>query len=562
MNNKIINKVLIFTAAIGTALILTACGGASSSGGGAGNGESTGSSGGNAGSGEGAGSSGDNELHVAVNADIVSMDCHKTTNDYLVPMNVFDTLLTIEKHSDGSSSIEKSLAEDYKISDDGLTYSFTLKDGIVFSDGTPLTADDVKFTFERILTLPDSQQTDYAVAIEGAEELMNGSAKELKGITVEDDTHFTITLAEPFSGFLAELATPSTCIFSRSIVTAAGDDFGNVPEKTLGTGPYIVTSWDRGSGLTFEYNPRYWGEEPSVKKVTLKVMDAASMDMAFQKGDLDIIDCIKLDSAIVESTYKTKYADDIVSIDRLGMSYFILNEKTEPFSDPAVRKAIQTAVNRKSILDSIYGGDGKLEDGVFPTGCLGYSEENQGWLKYDAEEAKKLLSDAGYPDGFDMEIAMDSSFEEAEKRALQIIAQNLQDAGINAQIKSYDHASYLDLRKSGNLTAYLAKWILDYNDPDNVIYTFFGSEDNTAVRSIFYPDKEIIGRVAAARAIVDQDERMKEYAALEKKLVQDDAVWVPLYSLKHLFVKGDRVAEFIPQWAGWSDMYFSGVKLK
>ena len=562
MKNKIINKVLIFTAAIGTALILTACGGASSSGGGAGNGESTGSSGGNAGSGEGAGSSGDNELHVAVNADIVSMDCHKTTNDYLVPMNVFDTLLTIEKHSDGSSSIEKSLAEDYKISDDGLTYSFTLKDGIVFSDGTPLTADDVKFTFERILTLPDSQQTDYAVAIEGAEELMNGSAKELKGITVEDDTHFTITLAEPFSGFLAELATPSTCIFSRSIVTAAGDDFGNVPEKTLGTGPYIVTSWDRGSGLTFEYNPRYWGEEPSVKKVTLKVMDAASMDMAFQKGDLDIIDCIKLDSAIVESTYKTKYADDIVSIDRLGMSYFILNEKTEPFSDPAVRKAIQTAVNRKSILDSIYGGDGKLEDGVFPTGCLGYSEENQGWLKYDAEEAKKLLSDAGYPDGFDMEIAMDSSFEEAEKRALQIIAQNLQDAGINAQIKSYDHASYLDLRKSGNLTAYLAKWILDYNDPDNVIYTFFGSEDNTAVRSIFYPDKEIIGRVAAARAIVDQDERMKEYAALEKKLVQDDAVWVPLYSLKHLFVKGDRVAEFIPQWAGWSDMYFSGVKLK
>ena len=562
MKNKIINKVLIFTAAIGTALILTACGGASSSGGGAGNGESTGSSGGNAGSGEGTGSSGDNELHVAVNADIVSMDCHKTTNDYLVPMNVFDTLLTIEKHSDGSSSIEKSLAEDYKISDDGLTYSFTLKDGIVFSDGTPLTADDVKFTFERILTLPDSQQTDYAVAIEGAEELMNGSAKELKGITVEDDTHFTITLAEPFSGFLAELATPSTCIFSRSIVTAAGDDFGNVPEKTLGTGPYIVTSWDRGSGLTFEYNPRYWGEEPSVKKVTLKVMDAASMDMAFQKGDLDIIDCIKLDSAIVESTYKTKYADDIVSIDRLGMSYFILNEKTEPFSDPAVRKAIQTAVNRKSILDSIYGGDGKLEDGVFPTGCLGYSEENQGWLKYDAEEAKKLLSDAGYPDGFDMEIAMDSSFEEAEKRALQIIAQNLQDAGINAQIKSYDHASYLDLRKSGNLTAYLAKWILDYNDPDNVIYTFFGSEDNTAVRSIFYPDKEIIGRVAAARAIVDQDERMKEYAALEKKLVQDDAVWVPLYSLKHLFVKGDRVAEFIPQWAGWSDMYFSGVKLK
>ncbi|MCR5342039.1 MAG: ABC transporter substrate-binding protein [Butyrivibrio sp.] len=504
----------------------------------------------------------DGLLRLAINADIVIMDAHKTTNDYIVPMNIFDTLFKVVKASDGSSSIEKSLVQDYDVSEDGLTYNFTLREGVVFSDGTPLTADDVKFTFERMLTLPDSEQTDYGISIEGADALMEGKADELTGIKVEDDTHFSITLMEPFAGFLAMLATPSTVIYSRSIVTSAGDDFGIVPEKTIGSGPYIVTEWERGAGLKFEYNPLYWGEEPSVKKVSIRVMDASSMDMAFQKGDLDIIDCLMIDSAVVDSTYKTQYKDNIVSVDRLGLNYLMLNEKIEPLNDPKVRKAIQMAIDRESILQSIYGGDGKIEDGAYPSGCLGYSQANQGWLKYDPDGAKKLLEEAGYPDGFDMEISLDSDGTDAAKNVVQIMAQNLQDAGINATIKNYDHASWLELRNSGEMPSFLAKWLLDYNDPDNIIYTFFGSKDNTVIRSNNYTDTDVMNRIAAARGIINEKERMAEYADLEKKLVQDDAVWVPLFSLKHLYVKSDRVAEFTPHWAGWSDIYFTGVTLK
>ena len=453
-----------------------------------------------------------------------------------------------------------SLVSEYDVSDDGLTYSFTLRDGVVFSDGTPLTADDVKFTFERILTLPESAQTDFVIAIEGAEALMEGSAQECSGIRVQDDQHFTITLSEPFSGFIAQLATPSTCIYSGKIVTEAGDDFGTVPEKTIGTGPYIVTEWNRGSGLTFEYNPRYWGEEPDAKRVEVSVMDAASMEMAFQKGDIDILDCSYLDSAIVQRTYKEgAYKDSIVSVNTVGSRYFMLNEKIEPLGDKRVRKAVQMAVDRESILQAVYGGDGKLEDGIYPTGCLGYSEDNQGWLTYDPDGAKALLAEAGYADGFTMEISLDSSSTDAVKNAVQIIAQNLQAAGINAEIKSYDLASWLDLRNSGNMNSFVAVWLLDFNDPDNIIYTFFGNTENTVVRSNNYDDAETIARVAAARHITDNDERMKEYAALEKKLVQDDAVWVPLYSLNHLFVKGERIASFTPQWAGWNDIYFTDI---
>ena len=555
MKRKLLGKLRLTAVAVAASLALCACGGSGGAKAPKPEGEDKAVQ-------ESASSSAeDGTLRIAMNSDINTMDVHQTTMYYLVPMNVFDTLFTIKKNEDGSTSIENSLATDYKVSDDGLTYDFTLRDDVVFSDGTPLTADDVKFTFERILTLPDSQQVDYAISIAGAQELLDGKATELSGITVTDDTHFSITLSEPFAGFLAQLATPSTSIYSRSIVTEAGDQFGADPSKTLGTGPYKITKWEKGSGLTFDYNPKYWGEEPSVKHVTAQVMDASSMDMAFQKGDLDILDCLLMDSAIVESTYKTKFADNIISVDRLGTNFFMMNEKMKPLDDVKVRKAVQMAIDRQSILDSIYSGDGKLEDGIYPTGCLGYSEANQGWLKYDPEGAKKLLSEAGYADGFDIEIALNSTVAEASRNAVQIIAKNLQDVGINATVKSYDDAGYMELRNKGDAPMYLALWLLDFNDPDNIIYTFFGSKENTVLRSDNYPDEATIKRIADARAIVNTDTRMKEYADLEKKLVRDDAVWVPLYSLKHLFVKSDRVAEFTPQWAGWSDIYFTGVTL-
>ncbi len=505
----------------------------------------------------------DETLHLAMNAEITTMDAHKTTNDYIVPMNIFDTLFSIKKNDDGTTEIVNSLVEDYDVSDDGLIYHFTLKDGIVFSDGTPLTAQDVKFTFERILKIPDSAQTDFVILIYGAEDMLEGKADSLKGITVEDERNFSIRLSSPFAGFTALLSTPSTVIYSEKIVTEAGNDFGVVPEKTLGTGPYIIKEWVRGSGLGFEYNPRYWGDAPSVKKVEMKVMEPQVMNLAFQKGDLDILDCLFLDSAIVNSTYKSdKYRDHIVSTDRLGENFLMLNENIPPLDDVRVRRAIMLSIDRGSILESIYDGDGKLEDGIFPAGCIGHSEDNQGWLKYDPEGAKKLLSEAGLGGGFDMELYLDSSATDSVKNTIQIIAGNLNDVGIRANIRSIDHASFLDLRNSGEMSAYWALWLLDYNDPDNIIYTFFGSEDNTKIRSNNYKDRSVIERVATAKTIVDDAERLSEYKDLEKKIVQDDAAMVPMFSLKHLFVVSDRVERFTPHWGGWSDIYFDRIELK
>ena len=498
-----------------------------------------------------------------MNTDIQTMDVHKTNNDYMVPLNIFDRLFEIKTNADGSTELEKSLVEDYTVSDDGLTYDFTLRSGVTFSDGTPLTANDVKYTFTRMLALPDSVQTDYASAIAGAEAVMDGTATDLEGIQVIDDTHFTVTLSDPFAGFLYELATASCSIMSEKNVEEAGDQFGMDCSKTIGSGPYVVTSWTRDSSIVLDANPNYWGEKPSVQHVEISIVpDSSTMSMMFQNGELDILDCDYIDAAVVNSTYKTQYADDIVTSNRLGTTYMALNENVEPLNDVKVRKAIQMAIDRQTILDTVYNGDGNLVDGIYPKGLIGYTEDNEGWLKYDPEQAKSLLAEAGYADGFTMEIAADNSSSDSTLLVIQIVQQYLQQIGINAEIKSYDPASWLDLRKSGDMVSFVSSWTADYNDPDNFIYTFFGTPEKSNVRSLNYFNTDVMSRVAAARGIVDDTERLTEYAALEKQIVEEDAAWVPMFSRSHLFVKGDRIASFTPHWAGYNDTQYINVTLK
>ena len=506
-------------------------------------------------------------LHLAWTSDIQTLDVQTTSANYMIPMNVFDRLFEIKLNDDGSTELVPSLVKDYTVSDDGLTYEFTLRDDVKFSDGTPLTASDVEFTLVRLLGLDTSVNTDFASCILGADAYIEQEGYSyddtVEGIKVTDDTHLTITLAYPFAGFLYELATPAGCIYSKAAVEAAGDDYGNDYKAAIGSGPYVVTDWTRDSDLEMEVNPEYWGEEPSVKKVDIQIVpDASTINMMFQNGEIDILDCDDLDSSVIDSTYKTAYADKIVSSNRLATTYLILNEDDQYLSDVNVRKAIQMAIDRQSILDTVYSGDGNLCDGIYPKGLIGYSEENQGWLKYDPDAAKKLLEDSGYTDGeIKMELAADSSASSSVTLVLQMVQANLQAIGIDASIVSYDEASWLALRKSGEMNSFVATWTADFNDPDNFIYTFFGNDEKTKIRSINYKDEDTMKRVEDARAITDETERLAEYDALEKKIVEDDAAWVPLFGRTHLFVISDRVAKFVPHWAGYSDFNVTGVTM-
>ena len=495
--------------------------------------------------------------------DIDTMDVHRTSSEYIVALNVFERLFDIRQNEDETTELVPGLAEDYSLSKDGRVYTFTLRDDAFFSDGTPVRASDVAFTFSRMLSLPDSQQTDFADMILGADEVLAHKKDVPEGIRVIDDTHIEITLSEPFAGYIYQVATPSCSILSEKCVREAGDNYGTSPETTIGSGPYVVTEYDRNKGVTMELNPYWKKEQPSVKKAQLMVIDSALMDAAFRRGELDLLDLEAIHTDTIKSVYKTdEWKDHLLSKGCVETHYLMMNIDARPLDNIRIRKAVQMAINRQKIVDELYNGEGTLVDGIFPRGLHGYSEENQGWLQYDPEGARQYLEGIGKEARTRIELAADSTASMRDLNVLNMIRQDLQAVGLEVSIVSYDPDSWMYLRTHGKLMAFHSVWSADYNDPDNFIYTFFGSREKTLRRSGNFADKDVMKRIARARTIQDDDERMAEYAELETLLIRDKALWVPLFSSNHLFVLGDRIESFVPYWAGWNSLPLRNIVLK
>ena len=493
------------------------------------------------------------------NPDTVDPQC--TTEYYTVAMNIFDRLVEVKANDDGTSEIVPSLAKSWTVSDDGLTYTFTLNEDVKFANGADLTSSDVLYTIMRMLTYEKAVNDDIYDMIQGAQDVVDGKATELSGFKIIDDYNFAITLAQPYGAFLACLTTPGASIFDEETTEKAGDQFGIDPSVTIGTGPFAFYGWEFNSELVLTANKDYWDGAPACEGLILKVIpDEATARMMFENGELDILDMDNNSSQLEYFLNNDTYKDQIVSGVRVGIYYICLNEKFPELSDARVRKALQYSIDRLAILDSLYAGLGELENGIFPHGLIGYNAD-LAEIPYDVDQAKQLLADAGYPDGFEMELCYSSDAGQTTKDMLEIISAYWAEIGVTAKVTEVDEGSFYDMRAAGEIEAYTSNWSADFNDPDNFIYSFFGNEGNIGRRGFGYTNSEAIARVAAARAIVDEDERVAEYQDLEKLIIQDDAAWVPLFSKQHLFVVNPRVSGFKVSWNGWSGNYYRNVSV-
>jgi len=485
-----------------------------------------------------------------------TVDAHMTTAEYFVPINAFDRLVQVEPGSK-PPKIVPMLAEKWDVSEDGKVYTFYLRKGVKFHNGEELTADDVLFTFDRVLNpATKSLQTSLFDFVEGGRERLDGKADSVSGFKVLDKYTFQITLTAPYVPFLASLATPAANIYNRKFTEELGSKFGQTAESTCGTGPFILKEYVLNDHFTLVANPDYWAGRAKIDKLVARIVpDPETLRLMFLTGEIDIFDCDQGFSQIPFFMEHPDWKDQIHKGPRVGLVYMAMNNQMKPFDDVRVRKAFQMAVDRKKILETVYFGTGILIDGVIPRGLVGYNPEALPKIEYNPTKAKELLAEAGYPDGVDVTLTQVTGWSNRWVQINELFQQMVKDAGFNVKLEAVDAATYYAKRREGEVMAYPQIWSLDVNDPDGTFYTFF-SKDHSFSRSICYNNEAAINKIVELRFRLDHEQRMKEYNELEKTIVHDDAAWLPLFSLDHLYVLQPRVKNFVVPWNGWSDMSY------
>lgn len=487
---------------------------------------------------------------VAVEDEPDTVDFQCTSIHYTVAQNVFDRLVEMENAPEGGVELLPSLARAWETSDDGLSYTFHLREGVTFSNGSPLTASDVLYTMKRLLTHPESCNRDIAEGIAGALKLESGEADRLEGFEILDDLDFTITLEQPFEAFLACLSMPGASILDEETTEAAGERFGREVEWTIGTGSFILTSWKPGVGMVLTANRNCWAGAPGCDGLDLRFMtESEAVRMLFEAGEMDVLDLDELGNSAEYFMHGDIYQDRLHQVQQIGTTYIALNEAILPLNDVRVRKALQLALNRTVLLDAIYSGLGCVENGIYPHGLYGFNPDLPE-IPYDPDEAAELLAQAGYADGFDLTFSVKASSTQWELSLATIVANMWEKIGVRTTIKVVEEEAFMRLRKSGCLACYAATWTADYNDPDNFIYTFFGNRENTTYRSLCYPDEAVMERVRKARTITDSNARLQEYRDLERLIIQDEAAWIPLFSRQRYYVTSERTEGFRVSWNG------------
>ena len=446
---------------------------------------------------------------------IIDPQLDTTLMVYNMSRNVFSTLL---RYKPGSLELEPELlAEMPKADADNVTYHFKLRSGVTFHNGAKLTSKDVKATFERMLTPATEAANTWVLAeIKGAQEMLDGKAKELAGIVVKDDLNFDIVLARPFGPFLQNLATAPASIFPADVIKEKGAQFGRAP---VGTGPFKLAKWDANSLLKLEKNPNYFEKGlPYLDGVEYRVIPEESTRwMEFQAGTLD-------EGAPPTAEFtaaKTSGDYQFIEYTTLNTWYIAFDQKT--FTDKRVREAISLAIDRQKLLTAVWNDQGKIAKQFVTPGIPGAIEKAAD-LKYDPAKAKELLKQAGVTN---LKIEAWQRGTDKVSDLNLAIQQMLKEVGIDWQVKMVDRATFNATRAKGNIPANQGNWYADYPDPDNYLYTYFHSSQSTGM-SINFSDPAVDKILDEARGLADQNKRQKMYQDLEKKLILEEYRIIPL----------------------------------
>ncbi|UCG51893.1 MAG: ABC transporter substrate-binding protein [Candidatus Latescibacterota bacterium] len=439
-------------------------------------------------------------------------------------------------------------ATNWEIEANGTRYIFHLDPRARFSNGTRLLAKDVKASFERVLSPTSNSPRKWVLdRIAGAAEFSRGTSESIAGLSSPDDSTIVIELREPFGPFLQLLAMPAAAIVPTGgggapsaappvSATAADDSGGELASRPVGSGKWKLDRWERGDFLELSPNPYHPGEPPRIKRIRYRIIPEAFTRIAeFEAGTLDILKIpqAELDRFLGDASRR----DRIQSRPELRVAYIGLNNTRGPLKNPAVRRALNLAVDVDRIVDVLTGGHAVRATGAIPPGLPGYVKREP--YAYAPTEAGRLLRAAGYGDGFEIDIWQRDSPE--GNRVVEAVQGYLLELGVRVRVVKREWSAFKEAVSRGRVDAFFLDWYADYPNGENFLYPLFHSENagGGGNRSFFH-NTRVDSLIESAQRTVDRSTCTELYETIDG-LVYDQAPWIYLFFPTSFVVVSPRV---------------------
>jgi peptide/nickel transport system substrate-binding protein len=532
------SRQLLLTLVVGTSLIAAACGAQAPS-----------TAPGSGGTGDGTGTT---KTSLVLGTDINdtrTLDPHRQfdTSPYLSMKGAYENLVTIDP-SDYSKLLPQ-LATSWERSEDGKGWVFTLRDGVKFASGNPFTAEDVAFSYMRLKNLKDGPSA-YAENIDSVEVI---DPLTVKVNLVDPNIPFvTLTLISGTYGIVDSKLIKEQGGSAEADADQTDTATAYFDEQSAGTGPYQITSWERGAQIVLERNPNWWGGTTPFERVVIRgFADTSAEVLALERGDIDL--AMNLNSDQID-TLVGKPGITISEAPSLDMLYWTLSEKhaeSGPLADARVREAVFSSIDYDGIINGLLGGHALRPAGFMVIGLGGqdeaFAEENR--YQYDTARAQQLLADAGYADGFSFELSY-PTFVFAGVPYDQLAAKiqsDLAKVGITANLNPMDRTTFTTAFRAGEIVSGLTDWVADGPEA----WTFAEpSVMRVAVRANWTPSDALIAQMNDAAGESDPAAQAEKYRAFTKEVIKQHAYSL-LFQPVYRYASTDAIKDLKFTAAGW-----------
>ncbi len=465
----------------------------------------------------------------------------------------------------GSVNLVPSLAKRWRVKNKGTVYTIYLRKNVAFHSTDYFTptrkfnADDVIFTFNRQL---DPNHPFHSVGNRNYPYVeIQGLHQLIKEINKVDDHTVEFVLNKPFSPFLSLLAMEFTSIMSEEYAShlTASNQKENIIQKPIGTGPFKFIRYQPDAYIRYQAHESYWNDSSNIKYLVFAITPDASLRFArLTAGECDVMNSplpIHLE-AISEQQHL-----HAVSVAGLNVAYWAFNTRKPPFNNKLVRKAMNHAINRDSIMKAVYYNTAEPARNPIPTGMWSHNDEISNY-EYNPQLARNLLYKAGYPNGFSTDIWAFSEqrpYNPNSIKTAELIQQDLKKIGVDAKIVSYEIGTLLRKVRNGEHQTSIQGWLADNGDPDNFFTLLSCDATIPGINSSFWCNEEFDAIIQDAKTITSKRLRTQLYLKAQE-IVKDEAPWMTIAHTRQTLIKNSRVENLFASPAG--GVFFEGVQLK